>query len=186
MVPIEDIVEKYRNMPDHLLLNFAREESHLLTPDAFRILLTEIHKRNIDWPEIITSQPQIQPQDEFQEMRNECLVQLKYFTGLGKNHRDIKLLLSEQEYPDHIIDHAFGKFETETRERLPKADKHLLTGSVFFTSGLAILFLPLVPGKHLLVYILAYLLITAGVGSFLHGLFLKRSIRKLLFQLKPE
>jgi hypothetical protein len=77
MVPIEDIVEKYRNMSDHLLLNFAREESHLLTPDAFRILLTEIHKRNIDWPEIITSQPQIQPQDEFQEMRNECLVQLK-------------------------------------------------------------------------------------------------------------
>ncbi|MCX6322586.1 MAG: hypothetical protein NTZ41_00085 [Sphingobacteriales bacterium] len=186
MVPLEDIEEKYRKMPDHLLLNFAREEIHLLTPDAFRLLLTEIRKRNLEWPEIIASQPEVQLQDEFQEMRIECLVQLKYFTGLGKNHWDIKVLLSEQEYPDHVIDYAFGKFEMETRERLPKADKHLLTGSVFFTSGLAILFLPLVPGKHLLVYILAYLLIIAGVGRFLHGLFLKRSIRKLLQQLKPK
>lgn len=48
MITLDIIKEQYSKMPDEELIRFAKNESQHLTPESFRVLLSEFEDRNLD------------------------------------------------------------------------------------------------------------------------------------------
>ena len=165
----------YAAMPDDLLQQFARSEAQYLPATSVEILKKELSKRGMPWQEEMITTLQKDEANNIQHHivqlllsdENTAIVVAKVeglFIGKEIIRNDAAFILQQASV------HLHKKFE--------ETQRILIVGLAFFVCGFAVTFLPLLPGKHDLLVILAYCSMIFGGIRMLHGYFYKRKYKQ--------
>jgi len=177
----QNIKEKYASMTDLELIKLATIELNELTDDARLILMTEIEKRKID----------LSKSDNNQEQKSYTIINfnhiekhiIQYISEQKlKNESDAYILggLLERGIEENTAVDIINSFPKYLEERKNKMSQTILTGTLQFVSGLAIIELPLRKESQLAVIIIGYSLLILGAFRIFHGMMNKKKITKML------
>ncbi len=161
-------------MQDELLLSFARNEGDSLTHEAHQALRNEIIRRNLEWPEKIRDN---QANHSFPDWNTWQMVIEQ--TESGKPVEWIRAELMLRELTEEQASLIMDRLPLKLKELVHKNEQSILNGTLLFTAGLAVTFLPINPQTHLVVFIFAWVSILMGIARFLHGLFYKRKYKRI-------
>ncbi len=177
----QTIQEKYHSMSDAALIKLATLELHELTVEAKLILLKELEKRKIDLTK---------PADHQQEHHNTVInfkqVEkhiIQYISEQKlKNESDAYILggLLERGIEENTAVDIIKSFPVYLEEQKNNMSQTILTGTLQFVSGLAIIELPLRKDTQLAVIIIGYSLIILGSFRIFHGFLNKKKINKMM------
>lgn len=161
--------DAYRRMSDHELIKLATDEWNTLLPAARPLLLAEIQERNLTINEdsslIVNQQPSI----------NYNLVDkhiLQYITEQkikGESDAFITGGLLERGLEEESINLLLQQFPNYVNSRKEKMNRMMMTSTLQWVSGIALLQLPLNRENHLAIIIIAYALLLLGILRFQHG-----------------
>lgn len=168
-------------MSDSALKKLATTELHELTDEARLMLMTEIEKRKID----------LSYSDEHQEQKSNATLNfnhvekhiIQYISEQKlKNESDAYILggLLERGIEENTAFEIINSFPKYLEERKNKMSQTVLTGTLQFVSGIAIIELPLRKDTQLAVIIIGYSLLVLGAFRIFHGLMNKKKISKML------
>ena len=168
-------------MPDAALIKLATIEFYELTDEARLILMKEIEKRKIDLYNL----------DDNQEQQSKTTINFKnvekhiiqYISDQKlKNESDAYLLggLLERGVEENTAVDIINSFPVYLEEQKNKMSQTILTGTLQFVSGLAIIELPLRKETQLAVIIIGYSLLILGSFRIFHGFLNKRKINKMM------
>jgi len=177
----QTIQEKYSSMSDMALIKLATTEWHELTDEAKSILSKEIELRKLE----------LYKSDDYKEQHIHTTVNFKYVEKhiiqyisdqKLKNESDAYILggLLERGIEENTAVDIINSFPIYLVERKNKMSQTILTGTLQFVSGLAIIELPLKTETQLAVIIIGYSLLILGSFRIFHGFLNKKKINKMM------
>ena len=180
MLNPETIKKVYHSLSDSQLQKLVKEELDQLTPLAIQLLQDEFKLRKIDfkeWGDASTEEPNYIPSKLNASYNIFKLI-------LDQTEKDLpgtKIIetLLEQGFPKKEISETITALPVFFQEDIQQKTNQLLTGTVLFISGVAILFLPISIETHRVLIILAYCAIITGFFRWMHALFYKKRFMRL-------
>lgn len=177
----QNIKEKYASMTNLELIKLATLEINELTDDARLILMKEMEKRKID----LSKSEKNQEQNGFTKINfNQIEKHIIHYISEQKlkNESDAFVIggLLERGIEENLAIDILYSFPLYLEERKNKMSQTILTGTLQFVSGLAIIELPLSKESQLAVIIIGYSLLILGAVRIFHGIMNKKKIKKTL------
>ena len=196
MVTFDIIKEQYSKMPDEELIRFAKNESHHLTIESFRLLITEFENRNLD----IGILESVEIDKELAKLDKQSSFEQKIAKDFEQSILEYALTEKEKGSPNIVIyngliqkglneDYAFmfvQSLSMKVKSLIDSYDTNLILSGVFVLGGIIMfaLYLNETTGPMFAVY--GFLLGVRGIFGIIKNYSNKQKYQAILKIIESE